>query len=67
MNGLAAVESHTTNPKRPEEVRQNVLFDVLSCNTLGSGALLDHLQNNLFHLSSDVWNSRMRMTVTSLV
>ena len=46
---ITAVKRHTPDPKRLEEVGQDIVLDVLWRDTLGRSALLDDLEHNLLH------------------
>lgn len=47
---VPAVERHSSDEEVAEELRQDLLADVLWLHTIGGGALLDDLEDDLLHL-----------------
>jgi len=47
---VAAIESHSSDPKVLKELGQDVLADELRLDALGADALLDDLEHDLLHL-----------------
>ena len=58
LSVVAAIQCHPLVPEVLEEWRQDLVFNILRLNTIRCTALLDDLQNDLFHLL--VW--RLELT-----